>query len=72
MVYSSGVFRLHKYQVLYPIVREGFYASDDFRKVEMVNWTALLGLLHGVSVRKTSRHLVSESIGVRGAAGFLH
>jgi len=57
-VYSSGVFRLHKCQVLYPIVREGFYPTDDFRKVEMVNWTALLGLVHGVSVRKTSRHWI--------------
>jgi hypothetical protein len=58
VVYSSGVFRLHKCQVLYPIVREGFYPADDFRRVEMVNWTALLGLVHGVSVRKTSRHWI--------------
>ena len=58
IVYSSGVFRLHKCQVLFPIVREGFYPSDDFRKVEMVNWTALLGLVHGVAVRKTSRHWI--------------
>jgi DNA-binding MarR family transcriptional regulator len=58
IVYSSGVFRLHKCQVLYPIVREGFYPSDDFNKVGMVNWTALLGLVHGVSVRKTSRHWI--------------
>ena len=57
-MYSSGVFRLHKCQVLYPIVREGFYPSDDFNKVGMVNWTALLGLVHGVSVRKTSRHWI--------------
>ena len=58
MVYSSGVFRLHKCQVLFPIVREGFYPVRDFREVEMVNWTALLGLVHGVSVRKTSRHWI--------------
>jgi DNA-binding MarR family transcriptional regulator len=58
IVYSSGVFRLHKCQVLFPIVREGFYPSDDFRRVEMVNWTALLGLVHGVAVRKTSRHWI--------------
>jgi DNA-binding MarR family transcriptional regulator len=58
IVYSSGVFRLHKCQVLFPIVREGFYPSDDFRRVEMVNWTALLGLVHGVAVRKTSRQWI--------------
>ena len=58
VVYSSGVFRLHKCQVLFPIVREGFYPVGDFREVEMVNWTALLGLVHGVSVRKTSRHWI--------------
>ena len=34
VVYSSGVYRLHKYQVLFPIVREGFYPADNFRKVE--------------------------------------
>jgi hypothetical protein len=39
-------------------VREGFYPSDDFRRVEMVNWTALLGLVHGVAVRKTSRQWI--------------
>jgi len=48
----------HKCQILYPIVQEGFYPADDFREVEMVNWTALLGLVHGVSVRKTSRHWI--------------
>jgi DNA-binding MarR family transcriptional regulator len=58
VVYSSGVYRLHKCQVLFPIVREGFYPSDDFRRVEMTNWSALLGVVHGVSVRKTSRHWI--------------
>jgi hypothetical protein len=58
VVYSSGVFRLHKCQVLFPIVREGFYPVGDFRRVEMVNWTALLGLVLGVHVRKTSRHWI--------------
>jgi len=58
VVYGSGVFRLHKCQVLFPIVREGFYPAADFREVEMVNWTALLGLVHGVSVRKTTRHWI--------------
>ena len=56
-MYSSDVFRLHKCQVLFPIVREGFYPEDDLRRVEMVNWTALLGLVHGVVV-ETSRHWI--------------
>ena len=60
IVYSSGVYRLHKCQVLYPIVRERFYPVGDFRRVEMVNRTALLGLVHGVSVRKTSRHWIVQ------------
>jgi DNA-binding MarR family transcriptional regulator len=58
VVYGSGVFRLHKCQVLFPVVREGVYPSGDFREVEMVNWTALLGLVNGVSVRKTTRHWI--------------
>jgi DNA-binding MarR family transcriptional regulator len=57
-VYGTGVYRLHKCQVLYPIIREGFYPLDDFSRVEMVNWTALLGLVHGLAVRKTSRHWI--------------
>jgi len=44
--------------VLFPIVREGVYPVGDFRRVEMVNWTALLGLVHGVHVRKTTRHWI--------------
>ena len=58
VVYSSGVYRLHKCQVLFPIVREGVYPVGDFRQVEMVNWTALLGLMNGVKVRKTTRHWI--------------
>ena len=58
IVYSSGVCRLHKCQVLFPIVREGFYPAGDFREVEMVNWTALLGWYMVLSVRKTSRHWI--------------
>jgi hypothetical protein len=36
------------------IVSEGLLPTD-FRRVEMVNWTALLGLEQGVHVRRTSR-----------------
>lgn len=53
-VFSSGVFRLHHCCVKFPIVREGCYPAGDFKEVEMVNWTALLGLEKGVSVKKTS------------------
>jgi len=53
LVFGSGVFRLHKCQVRYRILSEGLLPRD-FRRVEMVNWTALLGLEQGVSVRHTS------------------
>jgi DNA-binding MarR family transcriptional regulator len=54
VVFGSGVYRLDKCQVRYQIVSEGLLPAD-FRKVEMVNWTALLGLEQGVNVRHTSR-----------------
>jgi len=54
VVFGSGVYRLDKCQVRYGIVAEGLLPTD-FRRVEMVNWTALLGLECGVSVRHTSR-----------------
>src|SRR4030042_6342279 len=54
VLFSSGVFRLHRCFFKYPIVREGVYPTGDFRRVEMQNWTALLGLEQGVKVRKTT------------------
>ena len=54
VLFSSGVFRLHRCFFKYHIVREGVYPQGDFRKVEMVNWTALLGMEQGVKVRKTT------------------
>jgi predicted transcriptional regulator len=54
VVFGSGVYRLHKCQVRFGIVNEGLLPLD-FRRVEMVNWTALLGLEQGVHVRRTSR-----------------
>jgi len=53
-VLGSGVYRLHKCQVRYGVVSEGLLPAD-FRRVEMTNWTALLGLEQGVHVRRTSR-----------------
>lgn len=54
VVFGSGVFRLHRCMVRYGVVCEGVLPVD-FRRVEMVNWTALLGLEQGVKVRHTSR-----------------
>lgn len=54
VVFGSGVFRLEKVQFRYRILCEGVLPGD-FRRVEMVNWTALLGLEQGVKVRHTSR-----------------
>jgi DNA-binding transcriptional ArsR family regulator len=54
VLFGSGVFRLEKVQYRYPIVAEGLLPSD-FHRVEMQNWTALLGLEQGVKVRHTSR-----------------
>jgi len=58
VVFGSGVFRLHRCFVKFPVLREGVYPAGDFRRVEMVNWTALLGLMHGVKVRHTTRHWI--------------
>ena len=53
VVFGSGVYRLDRCMVRYRIVSEGLLPGD-FRRVEMVNWTALLGLELGVTVRHTS------------------
>lgn len=54
ILFGSGVFRLEKVQYRYPILAEGLLPAD-FRRIEMQNWTALLGLEQGVKVRHTSR-----------------
>jgi DNA-binding MarR family transcriptional regulator len=54
VVFGSGVYRLDRCQVRFGIVGEGCLPLD-FRRVEMVNWTALLGLEQGVHVRHTTR-----------------
>ena len=54
VVFGSGVYRLDRCQVRFGIVGEGCLPVD-FRRVEMVNWTALLGLEQGVKVMHTSR-----------------
>ena len=47
VLFSSGVFRLHRCFFKFPNLREGVYPLGDFRRIEMQNWTALLGLEQG-------------------------
>lgn len=54
VLFSSGVFRLHRCFFKFPVLREGVYPLADFRRIEMQNWTALLGLEQGVKVRHTT------------------
>lgn len=54
VLFSSGVFRLHRCFFKFPILREGVYPSCDFKRIEMMNWTALLGVEQGVKVRHTT------------------
>jgi predicted transcriptional regulator len=54
VLFSSGVFRLHRCFFKFPVLREGVYPSSDFKRIEMQNWTALLGLEQGVKVRHTT------------------
>lgn len=58
LLWGSGVFRLHRCFVKFGVVREGVYPFGDFKRVELCNWTALLGLEKGVKVRKTSRNWI--------------
>ena len=53
-VFPGELHRLDKCQVAFGVVQEGLYPERDFKRVEMVNWTALLGLELGVKVRHTS------------------
>lgn len=67
VVFPGELYRLDKCQVGFEILREGLGLSMvDFRKVEMVNWTALLGLEQGVKVRKTSRSWIVHVEVIRG------
>jgi DNA-binding transcriptional ArsR family regulator len=53
-VFPARLYRFDKCQVAYEIVAAGL-VPENFRKVEMTNWTALLGTELGVRVRKTTR-----------------
>ena len=54
VLFSSGVFRLHRCFFKFPVLHEGVYPLGDFRRIAMQNWTALLGLVQGVKVRHTT------------------
>ena len=65
-VFPSELHRLDKCQVAFGIVREGVYPEGSFRRVGMVNWTALLGLEQGVKVRHTTRSWLVHVPVIRG------
>ncbi len=65
-VFPGELHRLDKQQVCFGVVREGLYPDRDFKRVEMVNWTALLGLELGVKVRHTSRSWIVHVPVIRG------
>jgi DNA-binding transcriptional ArsR family regulator len=64
-VFPARLYRFDKCQVAYEIVVEGRY-PEGFRRVEMVNWTALLGTELGVKVRKTTRSWIVHVEVIRG------
>jgi DNA-binding transcriptional ArsR family regulator len=64
-VFPAELYRLDKCQVGFEIRREGLL-PEGFRRVEMVNWTALLGLELGTWVRHTSRSWIVHVEVVRG------
>ncbi len=64
--FPGELLRLDKGQIAFPIVREGVYPKGNFKMVEMVNWTALLGLELGVKVRHTSKSWIVHVPVLRG------
>jgi hypothetical protein len=64
-VFPARLYRLDKCQVAYEIVVEGLLPAD-FKRVEMTNWTALLGTELGVKVRHTTRSWIVHVEVIRG------
>jgi len=64
-VFPARLYRFDKCQVAYEILVEGRYPCG-FRRVEMVNWTALLGTELGVKVRRTTRSWIVHVEVIRG------
>jgi DNA-binding transcriptional ArsR family regulator len=65
-VFPGELYRLDKCQVSFQILQEGRYPQGQFKPVEMMNWTALLGLEQGVKVRHTSRSWIVHVPVIRG------
>lgn len=66
VLFSSGVFRLHRCFFKFAVLREEMYPSGDFKRVEMQNWSALLGLEQGVKVRHTTMSWIVHVEVIRG------
>jgi DNA-binding transcriptional ArsR family regulator len=64
-VFPSRLYRFDKRQVAYEIIACGL-VPENFRRVEMVNWTALLGTELGVRVRRTTRSWIVHVEVIRG------
>jgi hypothetical protein len=64
-VFPARLYRFDKCQVAYEIIAAGL-VPQNYRKVEMVNWTALLGTELGVRVRKTTRSWIVHVEVIRG------
>jgi hypothetical protein len=64
-VFPARLYRFDKCQVAYEIVAAGL-VPENFKKVEMTNWTALLGTELGVKVRKTTRSWIVHVEVIRG------
>ena len=64
-VFPARLYRFDKCQVAYEILADGFVPLN-FRKVEMTNWTALLGTELGVKVRRTTRSWIVHVEVIRG------
>lgn len=66
VVFPGELYRLDKCQVGFGVRVEGVYPAGDFVRVEMVNWTALLGTELGVKVRHTPRSWIVHVEVIRG------
>jgi hypothetical protein len=64
-VFPARLYRFDKCQVAYEIIGDGL-VPENFKKIEMTNWTALLGTELGVKVRKTTRSWIVHVEVIRG------
>lgn len=54
---GGKIWRLHNAKYRYGLIRDGIW-PNGWRKVEMTNWTALLGLESGVAVQRTPSSII--------------